>query len=209
MQKLLSTLLFFMLLLSASAQNFEGRIIYQNTYQSKIPQLTDQQLTEMMGNRQQYLVKSGNYKSLTNGTLVQWQLYLQQDNKLYNKLVTSETILFNDGSVNKDEVLSFELNKGVTEVLGNKCDELILRCKSGVQKYYFCSRYAMDASLYKNHQFANWYTYLSKAGALPLKQVVESKELIVESIAVEITPMQLSDSDFQLPPGTKTAQTPY
>jgi hypothetical protein len=209
MKKAITTLLSVLLLFIAVAQNFEGKIIYKNIYKSKIPNITDQQLNDMMGTRQEYLIKNGDYKSLTNGSLVQWQLYINKDNKLYNKLATSETILFTDGSVNTDEVLSYELNKGVAEVLGNKCDELILTCKSGIQKYYFCSRYGVDATLYKNHKYFNWYNYLCRANALPLKLVVENKELIIESVAVEIIPMQLDNKDFQLPPNAKTAKNPY
>ena len=93
----------------------------------------------MMGTTQEYLIKDGNYKSSANGTFFQWQLYINKDNKLYNKMSNSPTIFWNDGSVNPDEVIKAEINQGVIEILGYQCDELILTCKSGIQKYYFSS----------------------------------------------------------------------
>ena len=114
---LISTLLF--------AQSFEGKIVYKNSFKSKTPAITDEQFTSMMGARHEYFVQQGNYKTNANGALVQWQLYINSDNKLYTKMANSEAALWNDGAVNQDEVLNVELNKGVTDLLGYKCDENI------------------------------------------------------------------------------------
>src|SRR5882672_9106198 len=115
-------------------QDFVGKVVYKNEYKSKLANATSAQLSAMMGTTQEYFIKGGNYKSLTNGTFFQWQLYINKDNKLYNKMSNSATILWNDGAVNPDEVIKAEINKGVIDILGHKCDELVLTCKSGVQK---------------------------------------------------------------------------
>jgi len=209
MKKTLTFLLTLFASLTIFGQTFEGEIVYQNTFKSKAANLTDQQLLSMIGSKQEYYIKKGNYKSITNGTFTQWQLYVNADNKLYNKMSNSETILWNDGSVNADEVLSTVLNKGVTEILGYKCDELILTCKSGTQKYYFNSKLSVDTKLYSNHKYGNWYDYLSKANALPLKSIIENAQFTMESIATEIKPMQLDDKLFALPADAKTAKSPY
>lgn len=191
------------------AQNFEGKIIYANTYKSKNPQMTDQQWASMMGSTQEYLIKGGNYKSIANGTLVQWQLYINKDNKLYSKMSNSETAFWNDGSVQGDEVLKVELNKNVTEILGYKCDEVILTCKSGVQKYYFNAKLTVDTKLFANHKFGNWFDYLSKANALPLKSIIETAYFNFESVATDVKTMKLDDKEFELPAGIKTDKSPY
>lgn len=137
-------------------QAFEGKIVYQTSYQSKIPSVTDQQFTVMMGSKQEYLIKGGNYKSNANGTMFIWQLYINKDNKLYNKMSNSGTVFWNDGSTNPDEVLNAKVNKNVTEILGYTCDELVLTCKSGIQKYYYNSKLGVDITLYSKHIFGNW-----------------------------------------------------
>jgi len=190
-------------------QTFEGKILYANSYKSKNPKITDQQWTSMMGSTQEYLIKGGDYKSIANGTLVQWQLYINKDNKLYNKMSNSETAFWNEASVQGDEVLKVEVNKGVTEILGYKCDEVVLTCKSGVQKYYFNSKLSVDTKLFINHKFGNWFDYLSKSNSLPLKSVIETAQFTMESIATEVKPMKLDTKTFELPALIKTEKSPY
>ncbi len=72
----------FLISLHLLGQDFEGQIVYSNSYISKNPKMSDQQWTTMMGSTQTYLIKGGDYKSVTNGTLLQWQLYINKENKL-------------------------------------------------------------------------------------------------------------------------------
>ncbi|HTH57915.1 MAG TPA: hypothetical protein VL728_17830 [Cyclobacteriaceae bacterium] len=191
------------------AQDFEGKIVYKNDYKSNTASLTSEQLNTMMGTTLEYFIKGGNYKTSTNGTFLQWQLFINKDNKLYNKIAISLSLLWNDGAVNPDEVLSAQINKGVTDILGYKCDELILNCKSGVQKYYFSSQLRVDAKLFEQHKFGNWSEVLSRTNALPLKMIVSTPQFTVESIATQVVPMKLDDKMFELPPDSKTEKSPY
>ncbi len=202
----LSTLLTSM---SVGEQAFEGKIIYANSYKSKNPQITDQQWNTMMGVTQEYFIKGGDYKSTANGSLVQWQLYINKENKFYSKMSNSESVFWNDAGVQGDEVLNTEIHKNVTTILGYSCDELILTCRSGVQKYYFHSKLSVDAKLYAKHKFGNWYDYLTKAHALPLKSITENAQFIMESIATNVQPMKLDKKMFTLPAGVKTEESKY
>lgn len=204
---ILSVLMLFSII--SFSQTFEGEIVYSNTYKSKNTQYTDERWTMLLGNVQNYLIKAGDYKSITNGKLMQWQLYINKDNKLYNKMANSETVYWNDGSVQGDEIIKVEINKNVTVVLGYNCDEIILTCKSGIQKYYYNSKLAVDAKLFINHKFGNWYDYLSKSNALPLKMVLENPQFTTISIATEIKPMKLEINTFELPAGVKTEKSKY
>lgn len=195
--------------LTVFGQTFEGKITYQNNYTSKLPNVQDQQFNAMMGTTQEYIIKGGDYKSSSNGTLVQWQLYINKDNKLYNKMSNSETIFWNDGITNPDSIISVEINKGVIEILGYKCDEVILTCKSGVQKYYFNQKIAVDVSLFKNHLYGNWYDFLKVSKSLPLKSIIETQQFTLVSLATDIKEMKLDDKEFQLPETAKTAKSPY
>lgn len=209
MKKIILTLSLAVTCLIVSAQSFEGKIVYSNAIKSKIPNVSDTQFTTMMGNIQSYYLKGGSYKSEMNGSLMQWQLYINADNKLYSKMSNSEAVLWNDGAVNTDEVISSELHKAVIDVLGYKCDELVLTCKSGVQKYYFSSKVPVDSKLFVNHQFGNWYTVLSKTNAIPLKMTVDNAQFYIESIATEIKPDKLDATMFTLPAGILLQKSPY
>jgi hypothetical protein len=191
------------------SQPFEGKITYQNSYKSKIPTVTDEVFTQMMGTTQEFNFKGGNYRSSSNGTFLQWQLYVQSDNKLYSKFSNSPSVLWNDGAVNPDSVIKTELNKNVIEIQGYKCDELILTCKSGIQKYYFSSKLQVDPKLFEKHKFGNWYDYVSKAKALPLKMMIDNPQFSLESIATNIQPQKVDDQIFKLPADTKLEKSPY
>lgn len=193
----------------ANAQNFEGRIVYENTYKSKIPNVSDDQFNAMMGNEQTYLIKGGNYKSIMDGTMMQWQLYLGNDNKLYMKMAASPVIYWSDGAVNTDEVQKAEINKGVETILGHLCDELVLTCKSGVQRYYFSPKVKIDPKLYSQHKFGNWSEVVSHTKSLPLKIVVENAQFTLVSTATEISPEKLEAKEFELPPGSELQKSPY
>lgn len=188
----------------AFAQFFEGKVVYANTYKSKIPTLTDQQLSAMTGPIVNWYIKGGDYKSETNGTLILWQIFVNKDNKLYTKVASSEALLYNDAALNDNEVIKAEVHKNVTEVLGYQCDELVLTTKTGLQKYYFSSKLPIDSKLFVNHKYGEWYAYLAKANAVQLKMIVETPQLILESVATTVTPMKLNASLFQLPANSTT-----
>jgi hypothetical protein len=201
MKKLFTLFIVFALTMSMSfAQSFEGKISYTNAYKSKIPNVNDQQLTDMMGASQEYLVKGGDYK---------WQLYINKDNKIYSKMTSSPAALWTDCSENPDEVLKSELNKGVVEILGYKCDELVLTCKSGVQKFYFSSKLPIDSKLFEKHKFGNWAAFLAKANAVPLKIIVDNQQFTIESVATDVKPMAIDSKLLELPAGIQTQKSPY
>ena len=102
-----------------------------------------------------------------------------------------------------------ELHKAVTTILGYKSDELVLTCKSGTQKYYFNTKLGIDAKLFVNHKYGNWYDYVKQANAVPLKMVIDTEQFSMESTATEIKPGKLDYKVFTLAPGTKTEKSPF
>jgi hypothetical protein len=202
-------LLLTLICVAGIAQNFEGKLKYQNTYKSKIPNVTDDALAQMMGTALEYHFKDGNYRINTNGTFLQWQLYRLADSRVYTKFSNSASILWNDVTTNPDEVLKTELNKNVVDVLGYKCDELILTCKSGVQKYYFNSKLKIDPKVFEKHKFGNLSEYASKAGALPLKIVIDNVQFTMESVAASVEKQKIDDGLFALPDNATLEKNPY
>jgi hypothetical protein len=196
--------------LTVFGQFFEGKIIYTTSFTSQNPQVTAEQWKLMMGSKFEYSIKGENYKSVMNGTLMQWQLYRNQENKVYSKMSNSETALWVDASVNDNPVISFEINKGVIEILGYQCDELILECKNGVEKYYFSPELGVDISLFEKHKFGNWYEFLKHSKSLSLKSSVEDKTFLftMEIVATEVKEMKFKNSYFDLPEGIKTQKAP-
>ena len=182
--------------------------IHSNSYKSKLLNVTDQQLISMLGSSQFYYIKDGNYISTTNGNTALWQLYVNSENKIYNKFNGSDTAFWNDASINQDEVLNVDIVQNAENILGYNCDELIFSCRSGLQKYYFSSVLGVQSSLFSRHKFGNWFEFISRSNALPLKVVIENAQFTMESVATEIKQMPLEGSKFVLPVGTSVAKWP-
>lgn len=209
MKKTLAAICIMLTAFAGFGQYFEGKITYHNSYKSKSPQVSSQQLSDMVGAIEEYYIKNGDYKAVTNGNIVQWQLYINRDNKLYNKMSNSETLYWVDGDSKYDSVVNIRLTKNATEILGYKCDELVVTCRTGTQTYYFNSKLKLDAKLFANHKYGNWCDYVKSANAVPLKMIIDSPEVTMESVATEVTPMKLEDKEFQLPAGAKTEPSPF
>jgi hypothetical protein len=188
---------------------FEGEILYANNYKSTNPQINEKQVRDMLGVMHNYFIKGGDYKTFTNGRFAQWQLYINKENRIYNKMANSDTVFWNNAAEHDDVVLSSKITKNAIVILGYPCDELVLVCKSGTHKYYFNSKLAVDAKLFTNHKYGNFYEYVSRAKAVPLKMILEDFGLTIESTATKIIPKKLETKFFQLDPGTKTAKSLY
>jgi hypothetical protein len=209
MKKITCILAITLLAITVTAQSFEGKVVYQNSFKSKVPNVSDDMFTQMMGTSLEYFYKNGNYRTTSNGTLLQWQIYSNKENKIYTKVSNSPAVFWNDGSENKDEVVSSELNKNAIEVLGHKCDELILNCKSGVQKYYYSSKFKIDPKLFEKHKFGNFYDFISKSSAVPLKIIVDNAQFTMESVASSVEQQNVDEALFTLPADATFEKNPF
>ena len=208
--KIRFAILFFLgIVVTGFTQDFEGKVTYSNVYKSKNTAIPDEQFNMMLGNSQEFYFKGGNYKNVPNGQVLQWQIYLSKDNKLYTKMSMSQSVYWDDGSDYPDEVLKAEVKKNAMEILGYSCDELTLTCKSGIQKYWYNESLKIDPKYFEKHKFQNWNEFVSRAKAVPLKISVDTKEFSVESIATQITKSSLDDKIFELPTGTTLEKNPF
>ena len=199
MMKNTLVLIFFFVGISVSAQNFEGKITYQNTNVSKIEGVTSYHLNAMMGTVQEYYIKGSNYKTIMNGQFSQMQVYSPSKNRLYSKVSMTDTLLWDDCSINAEEVVDYYIEKSEEVVLGYKCKVLIVETKTSKTSYYFSKKIKLDADAYVNHLYGNWNIVTSQTKALPLKTIIESDQINHVGLAVQIEKMDLDDSFFDLP----------
>jgi hypothetical protein len=193
----------------AFGQSFEGEITYATIYKSKVASFTDAQWGSIVGTQNQYFIKGGNYKSILNGSVISSYLYRQEDNKLYTEFQDGNIMYWNDASENKDSVISFEIKKNAARILNYNCDELILHCKKGTEIYDYAPQLMVDAGLFINHKFGNWYDYIRLAKAIPLHMEIEQDQVIITSEATAVKAEKLSDDLFVLPADVKLVKSPY
>lgn len=161
----------------------------------------------MIGNEMHYYMKGSNYKSLVNGTVSQWEIYVNK--KVYVKTLTKDSALWHDVTTNHDTIYKTELKKSDTTILGYNCDKLTFVCNSGIQIYYFNSKFYVDPLLYIDHKEGNWYAYLEQAKAIALKEVIQRKYYIFIITATSVEQKNLEDKIFLLPPNLPTVKSLY
>lgn len=179
-------------------QDFEGMLVYSINYKSKSSDVTSEQLNSLMGTKQWYAIKGGNYKSVFNGNFIKLQIYRGDENKSYSLTAKSDILYYEDYSENKDKALSYEIKKNQDTIMGVPCDLIIVKAGKSKTSYYFNSSYKVNPELFKGHNYGNWYYMVSKTKALPLKTVMETEQFIMTSIATEVKPMQLNDNIFEI-----------
>lgn len=194
----LSILLLFFCYMNIHSQSFEGMLVYSVNYESKSSNVTSDQLNSLMGTKQWYAIKEGNYKSVFNGNFIKLQIYRNDENRNYNLTAKSDTLYYENYNVNKDKPLSYEIKKNQDTIMGISCDLIIVKTEKSKTLFYFNSDYKVNSELFKEHNYGNWHYIISKTKALPLKIVTETAQFIMTSVATEITPMKLNDNVFEI-----------
>lgn len=209
MKKILVIAIVFLNTVGIFAQTFEGKIVYQNTVKSKVKEVTDQQWIALLGSEQEYFIKKGNYKSISNGTMFQWQLYLNNENKIYNKLAASNSAFWLDASQAAETITKIEVVTNAAEVLGYSCNVVVITTPTATEKYYFNSKFAVDPTVFVDHKYGNWSEFVAQSKALPLKTVIDNSQFLLESEAKSIKASKISDDFFELPAGIQITKSPY
>ena len=206
------TFLFLSLIITsiwASAQTFEGKVLYQNRVTSKVKEMTDQQWTDLLGSQQEYYIKNENYKSISNGTMFSWQLYLGAENKIYNKLAKSPSVFWIDAGQQEETISKIEVVMNAATVLGYPCNMVVINTPTSVEKYFYNEKFKIDASQFEKHKYGNWAAFVAKSNALPLKSIIEKQQFTIISEAKSIKAINLSDSLFEIPSGFQITKSPY
>jgi hypothetical protein len=189
-------LLINLIALNCFSQQFEGKITYQNSYQSTEENTPSEYLTQLFGNNHIVEIKNENYKLSGNGKLLQYQIFVAIENKLYTKTAAGETLGIKDLKKAEEKVKSVEVNRKSTEILTKICDEFIVFCKSSTQKYFIDSSLNINPEIFKTKNFNYQLAFLVKNKILPLKMIIEDNMGICESTAIEIKEEKIDERTF-------------
>jgi len=192
--------------LFAHAQYFEGKVIYRTIATSKTPGLSDSALGALTGNEEVYYIKGGFYQSTTNGAGFSMQQYDHRTNRLYFKKPDVDTVYWLDAGKSSEKPISYEMREDAETVLGKRCDALVVQTEGGTTVFYFSQRYKIDPAMFQKHLYGGWAFYVSKAGALPLKTVIDNDKFHLESTATEVLSLELKDGFFEISPNLPQAR---
>lgn len=201
--------LLFIQIYICTGQYFEGKIIYKNTFISKIDGVSAKDLANSIGDSVVFYYKADKYKSKFNGSLIEYQLYSPMETRIYTKMSISDTLYWNDASQNDEPVIELEFMDNEVTILGEICEILFIRSANTKYTYYYPrnSLFVNDVG-FKNHAYSNWTLFIATSKALPLKTMVEFKEYTRITEALQIVPMKIDDSFFNIPDSPR-AKSPF
>ncbi|NUY82734.1 hypothetical protein HUK80_17660 [Flavobacterium sp. MAH-1] len=187
-----------LVLMPCFGQQFEGIIVFQNSYQSKIKNQSNEHLAQLFGSTHTYQIKNERYKLSSNGELLQWQIYQPQENKLFTKLAVGDKLGIIELDKETEKVKSVQVNRKAVKILDYLCDEFVVQCKSSVQKYFIDSSLNINPEIFKNSKFNYQLAFLLKNQILPIKMVIEDGISICESIAIELKGETIDEKIFDV-----------
>ncbi|HRN46455.1 MAG TPA: hypothetical protein PKW69_00365 [Niabella sp.] len=210
MLKLLLLFLIISPIRAVLGQTFEGKITYQISCKSNLKDYSDEEVCAGAPSTQEYFIKNGNYKFLfSDSSDYQWMLYNNKENKIYTKTSWTDTIYWRDPTKDIDTVLEVKSNKKVINILGLLCDEVIFICKEQIHKFYYNPQISVDKDFFINHKYGNLYDFYKISNSLVLKEIIEYKYFTLESVAIEIRQMEVSEDAFKFPSTFVTSENPY
>lgn len=193
-------ILFILVVNHIYAQNFEGVIYYDKVYESKDPEISNEQLELMFGDVQKKLITyDGYYLNLYKGDYMRMQYYNPLENKLYTLLNTSDTLFYIDASVVDEEVISYDIEENKEIIDGLMCDLLIIKTENNKIEYYYNSQYSLDPNVFKDHNYGQWSFAVEQTNALPLKFSLETPYVKMTAIATQVNKMSVDRSVFNIP----------
>jgi len=181
---------------SCSPNYFEGKILYRYQYKDKEGNDITDKIRIDQDLEQHYFINPLNYKSKNEkGQLT--QLYNSATNKYYYNV----GLELEEVSGAKEFPKTFKSTKlpGKLTILDRSCQALLVTSEVGSTTYFYSKKVKVNPAPFSKHRFGNWNSYLSiTKGALPLKFVVAFDRYTLIATAVEVTPMRLSDSSFEV-----------
>ena len=201
---IISTLSFFLILVNSFSQkkvSFEGIIMYENNFKSKIDSISNTQFENAFGKKTKYLLdKNGNYINLFKGAYITIQLFKKNKNTLYTLLTGKDTIYYNKVNKKGGGISNVKRTKNKERVLDKNCDEVTFKTATSKYKYYYNTDYFVDPKLFTTHYLGNWDEIVKITKTFPLKVVLETDSFVMTSTAISIKKGKLEQHLFNLPP---------
>lgn len=198
---------------SQELEFFEGDIEFSITYESINPNISEEFLESILGDKMIGIVKHDKYKTIkpsSAGFSGRSIYYFLDENTGYIDYDDKDTIF----KFKLDESPGYliemkEENKDKKEILGQKCPSILIDYVPNDQsnftritgRYYYDSRFKLDPEKYKNHKESFWNLYVEKSGSISVRNEITNYP-IYKSIyqALKVIPKEVDDSEFELNP---------
>lgn len=172
-----------------SIEYFEGKIIYDHSYEPD-------SLAGYFGSESIFYYRAGNYKQVFNGEKVRESIYNRKDNLIYS-FINEDTVITSCDQ--ESEIIEdYKIFEDAAEILGEKCDLLMLSTNRRLAYYYFSDKYSIDPKSLEYHKYSSLSFVYSKTKSLPLKIINQYPNFRVTMTAVKIEKKHINEDFFNV-----------
>jgi hypothetical protein len=184
-------------------QNFSGQIEYQIRIIPKSPQFNvDSLRSTKQGDIARYKITSNYYKStyFKNNKETYSYTYDNISKRMYDEYVDKPYITFRDSrNANFDYKPGKIYKDSIVKILDMECFMVKYESNYGNSTTYYSNQVKVNYETFKDHQVGNWYNKLAQVdGCIAIKTITEFDDFYEIREAVKITPLNLSQEDFDV-----------
>ena len=195
---LLSTICF-----GQKVQEFEGKITYKHFVTAIDSLYNVEDDYEYAGKTSIFFYKEGNYKWVNDNAYVEMEIFSNSERTSCLKFKENDTILKLQSNIENEKIIEFSITKNGENILGKKCDVLIIKAGSNgnlwERRYSFNKDYKINPESFNNYKYNSTDFIYSKTKSLPLKIELIFKDRKVTYIAMKIERIEVPLEIFNFP----------
>ena len=158
---------------SQTKESFEGKIIFDISYNSKDTSKAD----DFLGNEAIVYIKEGNYKQEYPKTKWVTKVIYRQDNHMYYTFFNdNDSIRIYDYSITDDTIINIVKSETETKILKTKCKSIIFYYNNKTVTYFYDENYFIDPSYFTDHKYFSYDIYTQQTKSIYLKIIISDSK---------------------------------
>ena len=186
-------------------QFFEGVVHYHHIIEAKDSTANEFLLINFYGNSSKFYFKEGNYRWDFQESELEYQVYNQKENKVFDKYHKNDTLYWTAASEQiEDLVQDFAPKASSGQILDlpmmvyNVKSQFFYNEEVRGRMYYFSPKYALNPAWFKQHKLNNLDAIYARTKAIPLRIVVLYPNYRVTYLAIKVEAKPLDKSLFEI-----------
>lgn len=189
-----------------SANEFEGKIYYQNSFKFDNSKVDSTEVINGFGSSSVYSYKRGKYHWASFDSGLEYEVFNSELKLMIDKYSNSDSLDFIDVYNRGDSLLAYSINDRDTVICGYKCKSIRLNLSSRfdgsefVRTLYYSPELRIDPSHFQGvKSYAGEFSYkLIKSVPLKIEMEFTSFPLLISICAVHVEKSKIDDSLFMI-----------
>ncbi len=179
-------------------KDFEGKIVYKTTIQSKVPGVENKIWQNIMatGDNMTTYVKQGNYK-LEAGLSDQYFIHEQQ--KVFLKFKALDTLYYMDYSFDTSAIIGISKSGTGKTISGYTCNPISIKTNDGEKKFFYAPDLYLNPEYDKNNTIGQLNVLSRETSSIWLESTWETESYTATHTCTQLVQENVNNSKFDLP----------